>query len=290
MTKKSETPGACLAGKRDRLDWSTFGFLENLLVFCAVPSRRAPKESGVQFRIDPPAGEDRLCLLFRIDRRSDPLVDEGLRPDYLALHVANGEAIATIIEMKGTDTKKLAHGVEQIKALRDRLQVELAEHLPGWVRTRLRFQGLLVTPFNTQAPLKRIRTLWSAGLPIHIVQSQKSAEVHKHVRKLHESPGPTKAEMGRSGAPPATFLEHMLACCALPRRLRGVTPLEPVAPCDREGIDIQYHRDGHTACLRVDSTDATIAASAAHFAERIRTSVTLLGLRTDRVRWISPQP
>jgi hypothetical protein len=35
--------------KENKLNWHIFNLLENLLIFCTVPSRRAPQESGVSF-------------------------------------------------------------------------------------------------------------------------------------------------------------------------------------------------------------------------------------------------
>jgi hypothetical protein len=62
--------------KKDQLNWQTFHFLENLLVFCAMPTRRVPKESGVCFQISSKAKDEAICILFKIDRKTDPLVKE----------------------------------------------------------------------------------------------------------------------------------------------------------------------------------------------------------------------
>ncbi len=49
--KQKNSPAEILQDKKDKLDWQNFNFLENMLVFCAVPGRSVPKESGVHFRI-----------------------------------------------------------------------------------------------------------------------------------------------------------------------------------------------------------------------------------------------
>ena len=76
--------------KKNKLNWNIFNLLENLLIFCAVPSRRAPKESGVSFYITNPQ-DDAICLLFQIDRddKRDPLIRGKTikSPDYLSLFI-----------------------------------------------------------------------------------------------------------------------------------------------------------------------------------------------------------
>ncbi len=90
-TKKGKSPSAMLRQKWNRLDWHTFNFLENLLIFCAMPERRVPKESGVHFSISSTSADQALSLLFQIDRKDDPLIEAGsVRPDYMALYVKGG--------------------------------------------------------------------------------------------------------------------------------------------------------------------------------------------------------
>ena len=143
----------------DKLDWQQFNRLENLLIFCLIPDRNAPPESGVAFRLNPPdegaeAREKRVCLLFKIDRGNhDPLIpNNDIKPDYMAFYVGGKEAICTIIEMKGRQTDDLAHGIDQIRRLRDILKTELRTHLPHKFSADLKFQGVLLSPPNSQSP------------------------------------------------------------------------------------------------------------------------------------------
>src|SRR5262245_58986833 len=87
VAKSNKSPQAILAKKKDHLDWNLFGFLENMLIFCAMKTRNVPKESGVQFRIHSEVKDEGVCILFKIDRGRDPLVKgEGVKPDYLVLY------------------------------------------------------------------------------------------------------------------------------------------------------------------------------------------------------------
>jgi len=169
MARTSKTPRALLDRKQDKLNWSLFKFLENLLVFCAAPSRSVPRESGVHFHISSKIKDEGVCILFKIDRRSDPLMPgHGWKPDYMAFYAAADRCICTIIEMKGRDEKNLRHGIEQIKTLRDMLRAEFDKHLPGACRNKIRFQGILLTPVNAQVPnqlLKRRPTRASKSQP-----------------------------------------------------------------------------------------------------------------------------
>ena len=88
---KTKKPKKNVPQKKNKLDWQKFNFLENLLIFCTVPNRIAPPESGVSFRITKPE-KDSVCILFKTDRREDPLVtnQKQKRPDYLSLFIQNG--------------------------------------------------------------------------------------------------------------------------------------------------------------------------------------------------------
>jgi hypothetical protein len=83
---KTKKPKKNVPQKKNKLDWQKFNFLENLLIFCTVPDRIAPPESGVSFRITKPE-KDSVCILFKTDRQKDPLVRDQnqKRPDYLSL-------------------------------------------------------------------------------------------------------------------------------------------------------------------------------------------------------------
>jgi hypothetical protein len=108
--KKNNTSSLPVVRKTNKLKWQLFNLLENLLIFCTVPSRRAPQESGVSFYITNPQ-DDAICLLFQIDRddKTDPLIrgEKIKRSDYLSLFIQDNLLLFTIIEMKGTNTEVL---------------------------------------------------------------------------------------------------------------------------------------------------------------------------------------
>ncbi len=72
-SKASKTSTDILSRKKDKLDWKTFTFLENLLVFCLCKNKSVPQESGVKFQINLKENDNSLCFLFNTDRRKDSL-------------------------------------------------------------------------------------------------------------------------------------------------------------------------------------------------------------------------
>ena len=174
--KQKNNPAQILKDKKDKLDWQNFNFLENLLVFCTVPGRSVPKESGVHFRITLDSQNKSLCILFEIDRRNDPLIkNQALkRPDYMSLYIDSNSCICTIIEMKGKNHNSLENGIEQILKLKEILQNEISDHLPP--KLKFQFQGILLTPYNSQPPLKKIAEIASNGFIILPIQYNNKAE------------------------------------------------------------------------------------------------------------------
>ena len=73
--KQSINSADILNRKKDKLDWETFTFLENLLVFCLCTSKNVPAESGVKFQINLKENDGSFCLLFNTDRRKDSLCE-----------------------------------------------------------------------------------------------------------------------------------------------------------------------------------------------------------------------
>ncbi|KYF77356.1 hypothetical protein BE17_17925 [Sorangium cellulosum] len=292
MAKKSRTPRDLLAAKKDELNWSLFHFLENLLVFCAMGTRSAPPESGVQFQISSKIKSDGVCLLFRIDRRHDPLMPAaGVKPDYLTVHVTSERCLCTIIEMKGRDEKNLEHGVDQIKALRDRLHDEVREHLP--TACKIKFQGILLAPYNAQLPLPRLAKEARAGLTILPIRYTHKAELYPYVRKLNaiaEQYEHTTLPRDKDELNP---IEALLARCALPVRIDDPFRARHVRPRQgRSGIYLNYVRPNGPAdeygVLVANSDRAVVAAPApaSSFVDEIRAALGRLRLGwTERIEF-----
>ncbi|MCU0682221.1 MAG: hypothetical protein MUF34_08200 [Polyangiaceae bacterium] len=226
--RSAGTPGGALDRKRDRLDWQRFNFLENLLIFCVQPKRRAQKESGVQFGIRSTARSDGVCLLFQIDRQDDPLMPgDGVKPDYLVVHVSKQHGcLCTIVELKGKDEKKAEHAIDQIMALWHRLRREVSEHVPGALRGRIRYQGLILTPPNVQVPFRKLEAT-RQQLVIAVLSYPQTFDLLEYVRSPFEYN--VRYQHPREGAPARPEFNAMEAVLA-----RGGLPARHTVPC-REG-------------------------------------------------------
>lgn len=155
------------------------------MVFCVLENRRVPQESGVCFSITPMEQDEGICLLFHIDRRDDPLIREAdcPRPDYLAFYTNSETCICTIIEMKGKGERELLHGVEQIKTFKERLKSEISVHFPKVLSSKIKFQGILLTPPNSQLPNKSIEKEAKKGFVIFPIQYYQKAELFNYIAK-----------------------------------------------------------------------------------------------------------
>ena len=231
-----------LKDKKDKLDWQNFNFLENLLVFCTVPGRSVPKESGVHFRITLDSENQAICILFEIDRRNDPLIrNQALkRPDYMSVYIDSNSCICTIIEMKGKNHNSLENGIEQILRLKEILQTEISNHLPS--KLKIKYQGILLTPYNSQPPLKKIAEIASNGFIILPIQYNNKAELFPYVSRKNEITEISKKynhqEITESNT---SFLEKFLTTRALPKRIPDEYYSKNFSKSqDREGIYINY--------------------------------------------------
>ncbi|WP_437671083.1 hypothetical protein [Sorangium sp. So ce131] len=298
MAKKSKAPRDLLAAKGDKLDWSRFNFLENLLVFCGLATRSVPPESGVQFQISSVVKKDGICLLFAIDRKRDPLMPAaGIKPDYLAIHVTSERCLCTIIEMKGRDQKNLEHGIDQIRALRDMLHKEAAERLPA--TCKIKFQGILLAPHNAQLPLPRLQKEAKAGFTILPIRYTHKAELSPYVRKLnalteqyvHQKLPREKDELN--------LIEALLARCALDVRIKDDFHARHVrSHRERAGIYLNYaHPHGPAEvylALAANNGRAVLAAPepASAFVDEVRSELDRLKLgwakRIERRTFAAP--
>ncbi|MFO0143162.1 MAG: hypothetical protein ACK513_17495 [Aphanizomenon sp.] len=231
-----------LKDKKDKLDWQNFNFLENLLVFCTVPGRSVPKESGVHFRITLDSENQAICILFEIDRRNDPLIrNQALkRPDYMSVYIDSNSCIFTIIEMKGKNHNSLENGIEQILKLKEILQTEISNHLPS--KLKIKYQGILLTPYNSQPPLKKIAEIASNGFIILPIQYNNKAELFPYVSRKNEITEISK-KYNHQEITESTplFIEEILTTRALPKRIQDEYYSKNFSKSqDREGIYINY--------------------------------------------------
>lgn len=265
MAKKGRTPHDLLAAKRDQLNWSLFHLLENLLVFCGTGTRSVPPESGVQFQISSQIKTDGICLLFKVDRRGDPLMPQAsIKPDYLVIHVTSERCLCTIIEMKGRDEKNLEHGIDQIKVLRDQLREEARKHLP--TACKIKYQGILLAPHNAQLPLPRLAKEAKAGFTILPIRYNNKAELYPYVRRENTIMDRYEHQMLPHDKEELNHIEALLAQCALPIRIKDAFHAEWMlrGHGSRSGIHLNYVRREDPAedyvVLATDNKGAVIAA------------------------------
>lgn len=240
---KTKKPKKNVPQKKNKLDWQKFNFLENLLIFCTVPARIAPPESGVSFRITK-SEENSVCILFKIDRREYPLVRDQnqKRPDYLSLFIQNGLLLLTIIEMKGTNKNSTSTGIEQITTFRDILKKEIAAH--ATTKLKYKLQAILLTPYNANIPQKAINKEAEKGFIILPIQYNFKAELYPYVSKTY-----SKADLSKINyihdeqhqESDCLLIEKLLAKQASDKRKQDNYYLCKFNPTkDRQGIYIDY--------------------------------------------------
>ena len=243
--KQKNNLAKILKDKKDKLNWQNFNFLENMLVFSTMrtmPGRNAPPESGVHFRITLDSQNDAICILFKIDRdhqKNDPLIREQTvrRPDYMSLYIDSKSCICTIIEMKGTSSDELKRGIDQIVKLRDILKTEISDHLP--TKLKIKFQGILLTPFNSKVPKEQIAEEAAKGFIILQIQYKNKAELYPYVSKLNELTD--KYNHQKITESTTLFIEDILTTRALPKRIPDdYYSSNFLVENNREGIYINY--------------------------------------------------
>ena len=280
--KQKNNPAQILKDKKDKLDWQNFNFLENLLVFCTVPGRSVPKESGVHFRITLDSENQAICILFEIDRRNDPLIrNQALkRPDYMSVYIDSNSCICTIIEMKGKNHNSLENGIEQILRLKEILQTEISNHLPS--KLKIKYQGILLTPYNSQPPLKKIAEIASNGFIILPIQYNNKAELFPYVSRKNEITEISKKynhqEITESTA---LLIEEILTTRALPKRVQDEYYSKNFSNTqDREGIYINYllPNDSDYINLLSNTTLIEINIEENEYKEKIKAELELLNL------------
>jgi hypothetical protein len=230
--------------RENTLDWSQFNLLENILIFCIQQDLTVPKESGIRFRIALGSETKSLCLLFKIDRKDDPLFSETTpRPDYMALCMNADCCICTIIEMKGT--AGLSHGVTQLKTFREILRQEIQEHLPSRFRSRIYIQGILLAPFNSQIPNKQIAREASLGFRIVPLLYHHTAELFPYVCRKLSLTDKYKHQTLRDMRS-RTYLEDVLIKQAMPHRIHDSMY---TARSSNRGLYINYLLSNEEYCV-----------------------------------------
>jgi hypothetical protein len=184
-----------------------------------------PRESGVHFQIASRIRDEGLCLVFHVDQGADAVVD-GVRPDYLVLYCDARRCLCTIVELKGTERKNLEHGIEQIVTFHGQLRAQVREHLPR--KCRIDYQGLLLTPFNAQVPLRKLKAI-EKTIRIVPLQYDHKAELYPYVRAPADPAARYEHQPLRRDPPELNALERLIRTldarlppCASGRDVQGL--------------------------------------------------------------------
>ncbi|OQX23179.1 MAG: hypothetical protein BWK80_27310 [Desulfobacteraceae bacterium IS3] len=280
--RKDDKFPSLTAQKKRKSDWEHFNFLENMLIFCTVPERRVPEESGVHFSLTSSPDDKALTILFRTDRKEDPLIREKnvKRPDYMVLYIKEKICLCTIIEMKGTDHKKLKRGIEQINVLKNRLRQEMRRYLPA--KWQVEIQGLLLTPPNSQIPLKQLELLKEEIIILPLQYSHKF-ELFQYISKKNE-----KLSEKYSHAPrrknDLNFIEKLICNQVLSERIKDAFYEKHAGEIKEKSIYINFagtDKKNAYAVLFAKNTEAVIAVreDGDRFAKRIQSELKQIGIR-----------
>jgi len=272
--------------KINELNWHTFNFLENMLVFCILPEKSVPKESGVHFRITPNKDGNCICLLFEIDRKKDPLIKDKIkRPDFLVLYIDQNNFLFTIIEMKGTVDKDT---IEQITNLRTILKNELRDNLPN--KLKAKFQAIILTSYASQIPNELIAKVSTDDFVIRPLQYNFKAELFDFISQnvksaLENRKSGNKYSKAKLINNNLKSLEDILTRNALPnRKADGFCKANKEKATNKEGIYINYAlpENDNYAVLAIDNAAMEIGVkeSESVFQEQIKDDLEDLGLTT----------
>jgi len=280
--RKEDKFPSLIVQKEKKLDWENFNFLENMLIFCTVPERRVPEESGVHFSLTSSPEDKSVTILFRIDRKKDPLIREKdvKRPDYMALYIKNKTCLCTIIEMKGTDHKKLKRGIEQINVLKKRLRQEIRNYLPA--KWQVEIQGLLLTPPNSQIPLKQLESL-KQEIIILPLQYSHNFELFPYISKKNEKLSDKYSHAPRSKND-LNFIEKLICNQALSERIQDAFYEKHAGEIKEKSIYINFadhDRKNAYTVLFAKNTEAVIAVKedGDSFTKRIQNELKQIGIR-----------
>ncbi|WP_016949814.1 hypothetical protein [Anabaena sp. PCC 7108] len=152
--------------------------------------------------------------------------------------------------MKGKNHNSLENGIEQILRLKEILQTEISNHLP--YKLKFQFQGILLTPHNSQIPSKKIAEVASKGFIILPIQYDNKAELYPYVAKKNKLT--EKYNHQEITESTALFIEQILTTRALPKRIHDdYYSSNFLVRNDREGIYINYLLPNDTDYITLSS-------------------------------------
>lgn len=269
--KKSKNPSVA-----NKVDFSEFNLLENLLVFCLMKERSVDPENGIHFRISPRDTDKSICLLFKPDR-DDLFEQKKKRPDYMVLHATSGLCLITIIEMKGG--KDVSDAIRQIKELRDKLNTEIRANLPK--KFKVKFQAIILHSKISQTPNNQILKESTDEFVIRPVRITQKAELFDYISQKFTSTEPkinTQEQIKNTRQD--LFVESVMCQNAQPKRkIDKFCKSNKHIANNRDGIYINYAlpKDNYAA-LAIDTNKMKIAVEKPE--KQIQTSLQSIGLKS----------
>jgi hypothetical protein len=139
--------------------------------------------------------------------------------------------------MKGKNHNSLENGIEQILRLKEILQTKISNHLSP--KLKFQFQGILLTPYNSQIPSKKIAEVAAKGFIILPIQYDNKAELFPYISKPNKITD--KYNHQEITESMALLIEDILTKTALSKRIEDECYSRNfVIEKDRKGIYINY--------------------------------------------------
>jgi len=143
--------------------------------------------------------------------------------------------------MKGTEEKRGKGGIDQIVTLKNKLKEELRTFFPTKLKVHL--QGILLTPFGSQSPDKKIIEQKKQGFVILPLQCDRSAELYNYISDpiIEHSTSVKKYVDLKISESKSFLMEELLAKRALDQRNKDNYDSQKFCQSkDRQDIYIDY--------------------------------------------------
>lgn len=186
--------------------------------------------------------------------------------------------------MKGRTEKGIKHGIDQIKALRDKLKIEISKSLP--TKFKMKFQAIVLSPPNTQLP-KTILDENTKDFTIKPVQYHQKAELFDYISQEITLTAPRLEPKPISFPRTDSLTEEILTKYALPKRNDdNFCAANKEKASNKDGIYINYSLPAEEcyAALAIDNTKMQIGLKEpqSEFADSIKNDLDKVGLKPNQ--------
>ncbi len=273
-----------LIEKKNKLNWNTFNFIENLLVYCPLIKRHVPVESGRSFQISSKINQNDICIVYIIDREAlklDTLIDKNdKRPDYLVLYVNTDNCFCTIVEMKGKTKNELVRGVKQIASLKEIISREIRKCLPN--KIKIIFQAILLSAYGSDIPRKLISDIAQRGITILPIQYSNRAELRLFVSKALKLTDKYEHEHIRFFDDSQNIIEYLLVHRAMHKRINHILYREFSSDKNNSLYLFFVNKDNKTlSTLYTTNTNSIIFSDSEDVINRVKNDLNLLNLKNN---------